>query len=202
MGGRVKSNEWYTPLSVIKAAKAVMGSIELDPASCELANQIVGAARYFTEADNGLIQEWDAYSVWLNPPYSYITHARGMESGDRPKSIIKQWVDKLIGEYKAGHIQEAILLTKADPKQSWFQPLWEFLICFARDRIYFNRPGGLEPEKMMFGTAFVYLGPHEEKFVDMFSRFGRVVKAIDPPKQRHIQYPLWEAIHNVGPVAE
>ena len=37
------NNEWYTPPVFIEAARAVMGSIDTDPASCETANQNVKA---------------------------------------------------------------------------------------------------------------------------------------------------------------
>ena len=46
------SVEYYTPAYIVEAAREAMGSIGLDPASCEKANQIVQAAVYY---DNGEI---------------------------------------------------------------------------------------------------------------------------------------------------
>jgi hypothetical protein len=116
-----------------------------------------------------------------------------MEWGECSISLMKIWIDKLIREYRYGNVLQAVLCTKADPKQIWFQPLWEFLICFAADRIYFNRPG-LEPERMMFGTAFAYFGPNESKFIEGFSRFGRVARAVDTPPVRHTMRELWSEV--------
>lgn len=54
----LKSNEWYTPDRYIQAVKEVLGSIDLDPASCAEANQTVGATDYYTKEDDGLEQYW------------------------------------------------------------------------------------------------------------------------------------------------
>ncbi len=61
-------DEWYTPAPVIEAARRLMGSIDLDPASCETANQVVKATRYFTISDDALQQDWSG-NVWCNPPF-------------------------------------------------------------------------------------------------------------------------------------
>src|SRR5262249_44464856 len=87
--------EWYTPPQFIEAARAVLGTIDLDPASSIAANSVVQAKRFFTKADNGLAREWHGH-IWINPPYS----------GD----LIGKFVDKLLLEIRAGHTEQAILL--------------------------------------------------------------------------------------------
>jgi DNA N-6-adenine-methyltransferase (Dam) len=63
------SAEWYTPPEYVEAAREVMGSITLDPASHREANRIVLADRYFTERQNGLRRAWGKRErVFLNPP--------------------------------------------------------------------------------------------------------------------------------------
>jgi hypothetical protein len=63
------SNEHYTPRIIVEVAREAMGSIELDPASCELANrENVRAARFFTKEDEGLGKAWDAKTIFVNPP--------------------------------------------------------------------------------------------------------------------------------------
>ena len=61
--------ERYTPAQYIEAARRVLGEIDLDPASCEIAQRTVKAVEYFTAKDDGLEQEWHG-RVWLNPPYA------------------------------------------------------------------------------------------------------------------------------------
>jgi len=190
----LKSNEWHTQKKYVDAARLVLGGqIDLDPASCPEANLTVRANRYCTKEQDGLRQPWCG-RVWLNPPFSRDNVARGMESGDKPRSILQAWVDKLIDEYRSGNVPAAVMLVKADSKQVWFQPLLDYTICLARDRVYFNRPGQ-EPEKMMFGTAFVYLGPDVSKFVAVFRKFGRVLQAIDEPVE---EPTLWSHVDGLA----
>ncbi len=179
------SQEWYTPAHIIAAVYEVLGGIDLDPASCERANETVRAATFYTEQQNGLTLPWRG-RVWLNPPYGTVrSHAFW-----QGRSLAGFFYQKALDEYRKGNIEQAILLVKADPKQSWFWPLWDFLICFARDRVYFDRPDG-EACKHQFGTCFCYLGPHEPRFVEVFSRFGDVARRVSPRYTRGTMQGLW-----------
>jgi hypothetical protein len=60
--------EHYTPKEVVQFARYVLGDIDLDPASSAEANDVIGATRIFTEADNGYLKPWAAARVFLNPP--------------------------------------------------------------------------------------------------------------------------------------
>jgi ParB family chromosome partitioning protein len=48
------TDERYSPPWIVEGARTVMGSIDLDPASCELANTTVKANRYYSRNVDGL----------------------------------------------------------------------------------------------------------------------------------------------------
>jgi hypothetical protein len=156
------SNEWYTPSDYVDAARELMGAIDLDPASNPLANETVQAARYFVQEDDGLAQTWYG-RVFLNPPY-------GVTGGESNAGV---WARKLITEYRAGNVSEAVLLVNANTERKWFNPLWDFPICFTDHRIQFYTPDGVGAQPVD-GNALVYLGMNVRGFVDVFSRFGEV----------------------------
>lgn len=178
-----KSNEWYTPARYIEAARRVMGGIDLDPASCEMANRTVKATRYYTAEDNGLEQVWHADSVWLNPPYGKI-HGN--------ISLMKLFLDKLMREMHIGNVKQAIVLTTCDTDERWFIPLWNGLICFADHPIWFHRPDGLPNSKQFLGSIAAYLGPNEQAFIDVFGEFGPVAKRVSTPRTKPAPLSLWE----------
>lgn len=187
---KVKSNEWYTPSVYIEAARRVMGSIDLDPASCELANRTVRAAHYYTERENGLTLPW-AGRIWLNPPFGRVNGSGA--------SKIKMFTSKLIDEYKAGHVTQAILLSTVQTNSTWFQLLWDYPLCFLSRRLHFNKfvNGRFEVESReshMLGTVFAYLGPSEQKFVEEFSQFGTIAKRVSGPHKEIAPLSLWEGV--------
>jgi phage N-6-adenine-methyltransferase len=154
------SNEWYTPIKYIAAAWDVMGGIDLDPGSCEQANEIVKARVFFTKEDDGLKHDWPG-RVWMNPPYGGLTEA---------------FVSRLINQYNKGITKEAIVLVNSHATDTkWFQPLWDHLLCFTNHRINFIAPGGLSGIGSTHGSVFIYIGPKKERFANVFSQFGAVV---------------------------
>jgi ParB-like chromosome segregation protein Spo0J len=154
--------EWYTPAKYIEPAREVLGDIDLDPASCMIAQKTVQARRFFTIDDDGLKQEWHG-RVWMNPPY-----ARGM---------ITEFTGKLVSEYKAGRVTSAIMVVHSTTDTSWFQAAAHVAsaICFTDGRTPFEKPDATPPGSGTLGSAFFYFGPNADRFAEVFGQFGFVV---------------------------
>jgi len=153
-------NEWYTPSKYIEAARTAMGSIDLDPASCELAQETVQAGQYFTIDDNGLTKEWRG-NVWLNPPYS--------------KESVGMFATKLVEE--TANLSQAIVLVNNATDTHWFHQIAKVAaaMCFVRGRINFNDKTGTPANSPVQGQVFIYIGGEVEKFSVVFSMFGFIV---------------------------
>lgn len=150
--------EWYTPGRYIDLARTVMGGIDLDPATSLLAQQTVRADAYYTAAENGLAQPWHG-RVWLNPPYNQPT--------------IMQFIEKLVEEYAAGQVQQAVLLTHNYTDTAWFHLAESAaeLICFTKGRISFVNADG-DSSQPTSGQAFCYFGPAGAAFREAFAAVG------------------------------
>jgi hypothetical protein len=65
---QVEAYEWITNRDLVDSAHLLMGGIDLDPASSEMANTYVNAKNFYTVMDDGLNdQDWHG-SVYLFPP--------------------------------------------------------------------------------------------------------------------------------------
>lgn len=150
--------EWYTPAEMIDAVRAVLGTIDLDPASIDEANEVVKALRYYTAADDGLLQPW-AGKVYVNPPYNHIA----------------KFCTRLVDQYEAGNVTEAVVLVGNSTETRWFQKLAGACsaICFPRGRIKFRHHGKLSSPPG--GQAVHYFGPNAATFREVFAGFGFVV---------------------------
>jgi hypothetical protein len=145
------SVEFYTPPAIVEAARATMGGIDLDPASCAEANEVVGARCYYMA--RGLKLSWrkdvnhnlalgstfgnpgTPARVFLNPP--------GGKVGKRSSAVV--WWEKLCNEWLDGNVEQAVYIcfnlevlntTQASPS-----PCLDFPICYFRQRPRFWPPG-------------------------------------------------------------
>ena len=148
-----ESSEWYTPAAYIEAARATMGAIDLDPASCAFANGTVRAARYFDRATGGLRQQW-AGRVWLNPPYSDY-------SGQAA-----EWAAKLLAEHLAGRVAQGVLLVNLSTS---YQPAMQAiaragLVCMVNHRIKFASGQAADRGSPTQANVIFYLGDRRREF--------------------------------------
>lgn len=154
--------EWYTPSEIIEAAREVMGGIDLDPSSCDEAQETVKAAEFFTEEQNGLEQEW-AGRVFLNPPFAHPT--------------VKYFAEKLLFSYESKSVSQAVYLSNACTDTGWWQKLAaaNAQVCFPEGRIRFRGPND-QGQSPTLGQTLIYLGDNSEKFREVFKQFGVVLQ--------------------------
>lgn len=152
--------EYYSPKDIVDAARRVMGSIDLDPASTEIANRVVQAKHYYTVADDGLTQKWYG-NVWMNHPFS---------RANNPK-----WIDKLRVEYEIGAVNQACNICFAATSENWFQPLYDYPLCFLSPRTNYYLPDGTLKEDVTKGSVVAYLGTNILAFINEFQSFGSVM---------------------------
>jgi hypothetical protein len=130
---------WFTPFYLVKKVHQVIGIPDLDPASCEKANQAIKAKRIFTKKDNALNQNWQQstpISIYLNPP-------GGKQSN---KSLASLFWQKLVNLRDAQMLEEAIFLgfsiEHLAVTQSCSMSICDFPICIPKKRIKFVSPEG------------------------------------------------------------
>lgn len=157
-GGLTGEVEWYTPREYLDAASEVMGAIDLDPASSDLAQEHVLAGRYFTRREDGLKQNWSG-RVFLNPPYKM--------------PDVEQFVQKMISSFEAADIEQGILLTNNAPDTAWYQRAIRACsaLCLTRGRISFLKAKDGQVEKReapIMGQTFFYFGPNVARFCEVF----------------------------------
>jgi hypothetical protein len=154
------TEEWYTPRDVVERVRAVLGSIMLDPASDPIPQAWIKAGHYFTVADNGLSKQWFG-RVFLNPPYNG-------SSG--------RWAAKLIDEYRAGRVEQAIMLINSAHGYKWYEDLWtSFPVCCLRDRLRFIKPSGEIGGQAKKAQTLVYFGQDVGRFASGFEDIGRIL---------------------------
>jgi hypothetical protein len=88
---------WYTPAWLVDSIREILGSIDTDPCSCDIAQSIVKATTYYTKENSGLDKEWNG-NVFMNPPYS--------------RELYPVFVDIFLQQWFQNTIQKGIVLTR------------------------------------------------------------------------------------------
>jgi hypothetical protein len=145
-----------------------MQGIDLDPCTCDVAQELIQADRYFTEY--GLEKEWEG-KVLLNPP--------GGKGG--ATSIPAQWWRKLMASPR---VEQAIvigfnpsILFTAQCDEPGNSPT-DHMIAYPRQRIAYDRiVDGERTEGKQPPHHSVVIGVRvdPERFIAAFSTIGKVV---------------------------
>ena len=134
------SDRWFTPPDLLTEIRAFLGDYH-DPCPASLPGMPI---------ENGLWQAWRGV-VFVNPPYG---------------RAIAPWIRKAVTE----PVDELLLLVPARTDTAWFQPLYDFPICFLRGRLHFSEGG-----PATFPSALVYRGPRVDEFAAHFAQRGPIM---------------------------
>lgn len=140
--------EWYTPWKIIECARELMGGIDLDPFSCEKANERpegqLAKNFYFK---NGLTNAWGG-NLWINHPWG-----RDMNS---------RVVERVCREYMSRNrtMIQACMITFASTSEGWFRPLMDYPQFFFTGRTNYLDSTTMRPVKgVPKGSVITYFPP-------------------------------------------
>lgn len=193
--------EYGTPEDIIEKVCRVLGGIDLDPASSPQWNEMVQADNFFQapvlveryKCDDGLpMMDWDHLAggmhqpwygrVFMNHPFGQaikmcepfckrkLCQKRGYHiARDQPGN--REWINKLVNEYRFGRVDEAINICFASTSEKWFEPLLYFPMCFPFGRIAYIRPDGKHSGATK-GSILCYFGERVDVFKKVFEADG------------------------------
>jgi len=172
------SNEHYTPEWIASAARVTMGSIDLDPASCTQANQIIRAERFYTQADDGLTAPWFG-RCFLNPPYGWTDHKPDWSPAKRNPLGYSQkelWTQRVIRDIAHHEIHQAVTVVTATSGDPWFEVFARCgrALCLP-PRIQFWGPDGESSGQPGSSAIFYHCDPrhdHGDRFFEVFGCHG------------------------------
>jgi hypothetical protein len=156
---------WGTPLWYLEYVRKVLGDIELDPASEEAFNQQVQATQYYTADIDGIMQWWNAATVFCNPPYGKWT---------------KLFMAKALEEYVLGRMGQGILLVNRSDG-AWYKTMKKRFLnqgayfCEHDQRIAFLTPDGETQNGPRYSQDTWYLGIYSETFASVFEKLGTII---------------------------
>jgi len=132
------STTWNTPIFLFDKLNKEF-EFTLDPCSTIKSAKCV---TFYTKKENGLNQDWEGHSVFMNPPY-------GRE--------IKEWVKKAYNEsLKANTIVVGLIPARTDTRY-WHEYIFNkaFDIRFLKGRLKFEKANGTTIGPAPFPSAII-----------------------------------------------
>lgn len=137
-----KSDEWATPQATFDALNREF-RFTLDAAA---SSENAKCPRFFTQADNGLIQDWSGETVWCNPPYSQLA----------------AWIRKAYEESRRGASVVLLIPARTDTR-AWHDYIMPHAtVRFIRGRLKFGTAKSSAP----FPSAIVIFSPCPQDQLD------------------------------------
>ena len=163
------SQHWCTPPKYVDAIREFFGGeIALDPCSNEYS--IVNASvEYRLPNSDGLAKQWNAPTVFVNPPYGR----------DRKRGTgIRDWLRKCSATHSRYDSEVLALVPVATNTRHWKDFVFGAAdgVAFLYDtRLRFLENGKDGGKGAPMSCAMVYWGSRYERFERVFIRFGAVV---------------------------
>ncbi|MCW5950638.1 MAG: hypothetical protein KIT41_14295 [Pyrinomonadaceae bacterium] len=185
-----ESNEHYTPVEIVEAAREWMGGIGLDPCSSEIANRTVRSEQILTSEDLSEHFNWSEIldrgihrSLFVNPP------GKGSMDPDVMKGLGSKaadvcWLRKTIETVQAGDLATMAVFVgySIDILQKMqgagLNP-FDYHLCVPRRRVSYGAwDGEAVRAQNSPPNASVIIGLANFRFVDGGPRFKRCFKGI------------------------
>jgi len=165
-----RTDEWYTPPNVVEMVHAVLGSVDLDPASSNRANLYLKAKTVLTHEDDALEVEWpvdDSQTIFCNPP--------GGKTKNKSNTALfwqrlhqHQFKDAIFLAFSL----EALQTTQGKD----VPPMMAYPFCVPSKRLRFRDANWDEGPAPSHSNCIVYVPrvvDRTHKFVEVFSHLGR-----------------------------
>ena len=138
------SNEWYTPKWLFDKLDEEF-NFTLDPCATK---ESAKCYKYYTIDDDGLKQDWQGHTAFVNPPYG---------------SALKHWVKKCYEESLNGSIVVMLIPSRTETKY-WHDYIMKYAhrILFLNKRIKFETADKKETSSAPFPSAIIVFDSSKE----------------------------------------
>ena len=160
-----EKKDWNTPPKYTIPITEFFGRIDLDPCS-NTTSLIQANTRFIYPSKDGLVDEWKASTVFVNPPY-------GRSNG----TSLYDWLLKSVNEYEKYNFEVIFLIPVATNTRHFKEIVFKEYdaICFLSDtRLKFYNNGVEDKKGAPMACCLCYKGHRRLEFKNKFDEYGMV----------------------------